>query len=951
MGMKRKKIIIAALVLVVIAALLSVLILCSAEEDDIVVLIEAGVTEWKYRTMTVWDFTDMPSDWIQGSAFVKDWDSKVSPFGDRIDPYNGSGWAAENHVLLLVTTFDIKDLNKAREKEFIANIFYDNTMTVYLNGAEIFYDVGWVDGYIDLPLNLKDYLKSGSNTLAISLEDDAGGREFDMSLIMRTPSAEQPPNDPPPSVSENQLSETGLSTVYINTSDGDYVTSRISYKDAAMRIELSNSYSKYSNVFTKEGAAIKIKGRGNSTWNNGYPDGKLNTLPGDTHTRKVPYTIKLFQKADLFGMGKSKKWVLISNYMDRTMMRNKLIYDLSGQMGMVFCKSVYVNLVLNGEYMGTYALTQKVDTDLFDGEVTDWEDIAEDFAAGVAEKYGFDENRQSELEDRLCADMSWLTSGKFEGYNLSDYVDTSTYSIYTGYLIEYDGYSDEDSFFYTNNNVPLKVSNMEAIKTNPALFEYIVGFFNDFEEACLGDNFTNSKGKHYTEYVDINSLVDCYILNTVILNVEFGYKSMYMYINSDNKIVFGPCWDYDWSSGNPFLGASGDYFMWYNDWRAQNNKWYRELYGDPYFVSLVKERWSQLSGALDDMVNSIDYYYDMLYKASVLEYDKFSKDPYETDFAGRTGGRSFKDECNQLKTFLKNRIYWLDQQFSFRDPDIENFGMHTNGTLSLSLSGNVAAKNKLADYTLALPFSSFTISVTSDYDCKAQIWLNGACRDKINLSANTAKTLNASGSELTNGVNVITVYLYQGDYIYDINYISVYKDGEKRPSPTLGSYISGYEDDNSNIPDPPPQQGGDTPVKPPEVTTKKPNETTVKPPEITTKKPQEQTTPKPTQTTLPQAPTVTTEPETTSPPSTKPEGPVTPVTDGKKTTSITTQKTQGGSQSTAPIIPGDSSSESSNDDSSKGQSFIIPAFIAGGVVVALTVLCIVYFAVVRKKKR
>ena len=211
MDMKRKKIIIAALVLVVIAALLSVLILCSAEEDDIVVLIEAGVTEWKYRTMTVWDFTDMPSDWIQGSAFVKDWDSKVSPFGDRIDPYNGSGWAAENHVLLLVTTFDIKDLNKAREKEFIANIFYDNTMTVYLNGAEIFYDVGWVDGYIDLPLNLKDYLKSGSNTLAISLEDDAGGREFDMSLIMRTPSAEQPPNDPPPSVSENQLSETGLS--------------------------------------------------------------------------------------------------------------------------------------------------------------------------------------------------------------------------------------------------------------------------------------------------------------------------------------------------------------------------------------------------------------------------------------------------------------------------------------------------------------------------------------------------------------------------------------------------------------------------------------------------------------------------------------------------------------------------------------------------------------------
>lgn len=939
----RKKVLAAALSLLALTAVLTVCLFCGfahAQSDAPEVIIEAGVTKWRYKAMTAERYAGYTVDW-GNYATAGSWQRKASPFGDRIDYNRGSaqsGWDGDNHVLLLMTNFQIDDLDRALKKEFVAHVWYDSNMKIYLNGVEVLFAQGHVDNYVDLKLDFSAVLQWGVNILAVSIEDQSGGREFDMTLTMQTPNGQQPADptpDPALTVTEKQLAETGLSTVYIDTADGDYVKSRLEYSDANLHISLSDSDKNYTNAYTTDsGGDVRVKGRGNSTWNNGYADGKQNTLPGDTHTRKVPYTLKLSQKADLFGMGKSKKWVLIANYMDRTMLRNKLIYDLSGRMGMVFCKSVYVNLVLNGEYMGTYVLTQKIDPDLFGGQVTDWDDVAEDFAKAVAKERGYSESWQSDFEDQLCADLSWLTSKTYKyknaTYTVSDYVNLSKYSVYYGYLMEYDGYADEDSFFTTNHGVPLKVSNMEAIKTNPVLFEYVRGFFNDFEEACYGENFLNSKGKHYSEYVDMNSLVDCFILNTVILNVEFGYKSMYMYIRSDGKIVFGPCWDYDWSSGNPFLWANGDYNQWYNDGRAENNKWFRKLYGDPWFVALVRERWSQLGGALDDMVGSMDYYYKLLSKAEVLEYAKFSSDPYERDFAWRTGGRSFKDECDQLKTFLINRIAWLNEQFAKREPNIEGRGMSADGSLALALSGpSVTAGGALSDYYLSKASDDFTLSVTSWHSCTAQVWINGTLKYTLNLSRNSKKTQSVPRSVLKPGINTITVYQYSGNTLYGANWLTVSIDGQKRAAPAAGSFTSGYADAGSQ----PPQTGGVVnPPNPPAVTSESRPATSEQTPAtsgtpVQTDPPVPGTTePENSAGTEPAVPTDPAKPETSNRPATSGESPdrTEPITSGGTATTAEPQKTPtptGGTASIDPVSP--------NEEREPGGGWILPVVIIG----------------------
>ena len=88
-----------------------------------------------------------------------------------------------------------------------------------------------------------------------------------------------------------------LPVVYIDTEGGQAITSKEKYIDATIKIQGNAEYS--SSKVLYEGAT-EIRGRGNSTWSQ----------------PKKPYRLKLDKKADVFGMGKSKHWVLLANSPD-----------------------------------------------------------------------------------------------------------------------------------------------------------------------------------------------------------------------------------------------------------------------------------------------------------------------------------------------------------------------------------------------------------------------------------------------------------------------------------------------------------------------------------------------------------------------------------------------------------------------------------------------------------
>lgn len=110
-------------------------------------------------------------------------------------------------------------------------------------------------------------------------------------------------------------------------------------------IDATGHYADYSPTESFESSG-SIRIRGNSTA----------TSP------KKPYNIKFENKKSLLGMGKAKKWVLLSNPFDPTLIRNKLIYDLAGLLSFDFSpKSYFAEVWLNGEYIGNYQICEKIE--------------------------------------------------------------------------------------------------------------------------------------------------------------------------------------------------------------------------------------------------------------------------------------------------------------------------------------------------------------------------------------------------------------------------------------------------------------------------------------------------------------------------------------------------------------------------------------------------------------
>lgn len=135
---------------------------------------------------------------------------------------------------------------------------------------------------------------------------------------------------------------TGLPVVYINTENGTAITSKDDYVKGTIRIVEDIETRASGDIFE---SAMKIKGRGNSTW--GLP--------------KKPYKIKFDEKTSLLGEPADKEWVLLANYTDKTSLRNETAFDMGRMSDLDYTnRTHYVEVILNGVYNGTYQLGEQL---------------------------------------------------------------------------------------------------------------------------------------------------------------------------------------------------------------------------------------------------------------------------------------------------------------------------------------------------------------------------------------------------------------------------------------------------------------------------------------------------------------------------------------------------------------------------------------------------------------
>lgn len=385
-----------------------------------------------------------------------------------------------------------------------------------------------------------------------------------------------------------------------------------------------------------DGVLSQIKSRGSSSF---------------TFHPKKSYQIKLDKKKDLLGNGeKVKTWVLLAQYADPTIYHDKLCKDLAADMGLEGSPDCgWTDLYYDGEYRGTYLLSEKVQLSTTGVDIRNLED---DYDA-VNEKYG--KNAEIEVSENSFGNEICSVKG------LTDPEDI-TY----GYLLEINAnYKyDEHCWFDTGKRVVNVKTPEDASKK---AVKYISEYYQEFENAVYAEKdgrytgINPDTGRSFTEYCDLDSLVKMYCLFMFSDNEDAYDRSTFFY--KDKDIMYqGPIWDSDQTFGLAWMG-----------WKKNATSFYAE-YLAPELMRIPEFR------------KAAEQYYEETFRDIAAEYAYEKADGYFKTLKAseRMNHMIWPCYCSSgsaIKTWPSSETYeqihettlkWMAERFRYMDEKLKN---------------------------------------------------------------------------------------------------------------------------------------------------------------------------------------------------------------------------------------------------------------------------------------
>lgn len=368
---------------------------------------------------------------------------------------------------------------------------------------------------------------------------------------------------------------------------------------------------------------------------------------------KKPFALKFDEKVGPQGMPTDKRWELLANWMDRTMLRNAVAQDVAHRTANALADGlgwnphgVSVELIINGRHVGNYYLIEKVKIDADRINIKDcYEDVVD---GGNA--------------DPAVADC--------------------------GYLLEFDDAMDEVNCFRTGRGLPVMFK--DEVPENGTLFNAVKDKIESIEAYIEAGNYSAAY-----EQLDINSVIDYFLVQELTFNNEYKHpKSVYMYIDGDGKLTAGPVWDFDWQTFiipeqvRVYGGVYEEQLRETNEWLYGGSKlaektgfwpwdeadyendmpymWYPLLFKDAAFRSKVQERWNSIYPVLLQVLDEID----RLAEQNRVS-DRFNSAMWPTtrDLKNTVGAAfngdeemSFDEAIQSMKKAYANRLEWMNTQ-------------------------------------------------------------------------------------------------------------------------------------------------------------------------------------------------------------------------------------------------------------------------------------------------
>ncbi len=441
----------------------------------------------------------------------------------------------------------------------------------------------------------------------------------------------------------------------------------------------------------------KIKGRGNSSWKASHQ------IVG-----KYAFNITLDKKAKLLNeSAKSKKYCLVSFNADQARMRNMIIYELAQQIGSRFAPNYEpVDFYNNGQYVGSYLLTDKVEIGDPLVDILNIDDINEELNTT------FDDNDNviKEGKNYSIYDSDDISSNRkyYGGSSINDnstkgfykYVDleepdASTYAE-SGFLLEFElneRFANEISGFISKKGQQIVCKYPEYASKNE--IKFIMDKWNAAESVMYNKNATYTQ---LDEVIDVESFAKMYLIQELTKNLDGGATSFYIFYDN-GKFYAGVAWDFDWALGqyelsqSSKINSSSDFYSKVNANPSEYGGWYlnsKNIYGastfnvqaalcqNDNFWSVVVAEWdevfysefskftkstvtstSDLSGYISDFYNDVKY-------STIMDEDKWSiiKNNPLSSWGSSNTGSSHSEAVVWLNNWIYNRVNWMDKYIS-----------------------------------------------------------------------------------------------------------------------------------------------------------------------------------------------------------------------------------------------------------------------------------------------
>ncbi|MDD6783331.1 MAG: CotH kinase family protein [Prevotellaceae bacterium] len=446
---------------------------------------------------------------------------------------------------------------------------------------------------------------------------------------------------------DHSTGEYKVPTVYITTDDGTMITSKSYYWDAKITIDGAGVFPDMPET------AMQIKGRGNSSW---------------TSTGKAPYHMKFATAVKPLGLTKGKHWNLIANAQTRSMTSNAVAMKMAQLVETAgYNHEIPIELYINGQYRGSYNLTEKI---------------------GFA-------NNSIDLVDETYAAM-----------------------------LELDSYYDEAYKFRTSKyNLPVNIKEPDLSEgVSPLTSLHINENFNRVTTALYND-------EDMSNYLDLDYLARFLFVDEYAFNSEFMHpKSTFCYnenvMNSDSKYIFGPVWDFDWSYGYQYTGNYFTYSPEVDFWNSvsmEATQWTRDMrYCGENFNKVYYNLWHRFmnDGSLEELIEFCQDYYDFAAESFSHDNTKWGRGDADT-YAGVTSNAKnwLKQRAEYIYNYMSNTLGYADKGYleTVKDDvvvgDVNGDGVVTTADLVCVLSYILGIAVEEFDYNQADTDSNDMITI------------------------------------------------------------------------------------------------------------------------------------------------------------------------------------------------------------------------------------------------